>query len=145
MTDLFVTDALTLPSAELAWTAVRAGGPGGQNVNKVATKIELRFDLPGSVVLGAAVRARLATLARGRLDAEGRVLITCDETRSQLQNLERPARGSSSSCVWRSSDRRRGGRRDRAARRTSGGSPRSGWQAKRKRAAALATIEPCAR
>ncbi len=88
MTDLFITDALTLPSAELAWTAVRSGGPGGQNVNKVSTKVELRFDLQGSVVLGAAVRARLATLARGRLDANGRILITCDETRSQLRNLE---------------------------------------------------------
>lgn len=89
MTDLTVTSALVLPSAELEWTAVRAGGPGGQNVNKVATKVELRFDLAASVVLTSAVRARLTAMARGRLDAEGRVLITCDETRSQLQNLER--------------------------------------------------------
>jgi len=88
MTDLVVNDTLTLPSAELAWTAVRSGGSGGQNVNKVSTKVELRFDLPHSAVLGLSVRARLMTLASGRLDAAGRVLITCDETRSQSQNLE---------------------------------------------------------
>ena len=64
MTDLTVTSALVLPSAELEWTAVRAGGPGGQNVNKVATKVELRFDLAGSVVLTSAVRARLTAMAR---------------------------------------------------------------------------------
>ena len=88
MTDLFVNPALTLPTSELTWTAVRAGGPGGQNVNKVATKVELRFDLPRSAVLGVGARARLAALAANRLDAEGRVVITCDETRSQAQNLE---------------------------------------------------------
>jgi ribosome-associated protein len=85
---LTVTSALVLPSAELEWTAVRSGGPGGQNVNKVATKVELRFDFARSAVLGAAVRARLAVLARGRLDAEGRLVIVADETRSQARNLE---------------------------------------------------------
>jgi ribosome-associated protein len=88
MSDLVVSDALILPSAELVWTAVRSGGPGGQNVNKVSTKVELRFDLRGSVVLPAGVKARLVALARGRLDSEGRVVITCDETRSQSRNLE---------------------------------------------------------
>jgi ribosome-associated protein len=88
MTDLVVSHALTLPSAELAWTAVRSGGPGGQNVNKVSTKVELRFDLRHSVVLPASVKARLAAREGGRLDAEGRLLIVCDETRSQPRNLE---------------------------------------------------------
>jgi ribosome-associated protein len=88
VTDLVVSHALTLPSAELVWTAVRSGGPGGQNVNKVSTKVELRFDLRHSVVLTASVKARLAARERGRLDAEGRLLIVCDETRSQPRNLE---------------------------------------------------------
>ena len=88
MTDLVISDALTLPSAELVWTAVRSGGPGGQNVNKVSTKVELRFGLRESVVLGGGVKARLAALASGRLDASGRIVITCDETRSQSRNLE---------------------------------------------------------
>lgn len=88
MSDLRVGAGLVLPEAELDWTAVRSGGPGGQNVNKVATKVELRFDAASSSVLSDAVRARLLRLARGRLDADGRIVITCDETRSQRRNLE---------------------------------------------------------
>jgi|1186.fasta_scaffold735115_1 ribosome-associated protein len=88
MTDLPVNEALVLPSAELEWKAVRSSGPGGQNVNKVATKVELRFAFAHSRVLTAPVRARLAALARGKLDAEGRLLLTSDETRSQARNLE---------------------------------------------------------
>jgi len=85
---LTVTSSIMIPGEELEWTAVRSGGPGGQNVNKVATKVELRFDPERSVALSAAVKARLVARTRNRLDADGRVLITCDETRSQLRNLE---------------------------------------------------------
>lgn len=88
MSNLTITSALVLPSAELEWTAVRSGGPGGQNVNKVSSKVELRFDLARSAVLSSAVRARLTALARGRLDADGRLVVVADDTRSQAQNLE---------------------------------------------------------
>ena len=86
--DLSVTVTLSIPAAELEWTAVRSSGPGGQNVNKVSTKVELRFDFVASEVLAAPVKARLARLAAGRLDAEGRIVIVSQATRFQAQNLE---------------------------------------------------------
>ncbi|MEB2311787.1 MAG: alternative ribosome rescue aminoacyl-tRNA hydrolase ArfB [Polyangiaceae bacterium] len=85
---LTVTSRIVIPEAELEWSAVRASGPGGQNVNKVASKVELRFDLARSRALPSAVKARLAELAEGRLDADGRLLITSQKTRDQSRNLD---------------------------------------------------------
>jgi ribosome-associated protein len=84
--DLVLPD-VTIPERELEWTAVRSSGPGGQNVNKVATKVELRFDFEASEALSGAAKARLRALAQHRLDAEGRILITSQATRAQAQNL----------------------------------------------------------
>src|SRR5215213_10051473 len=87
MANLVVQPGIVVPERELAWTAVRASGPGGQNVNKVSSKVELRFDFETSSALPPAAKARLRALAEHRLDAEGRILITSQVTRNQPQNL----------------------------------------------------------
>ncbi|MFP6687278.1 MAG: alternative ribosome rescue aminoacyl-tRNA hydrolase ArfB [Polyangiaceae bacterium] len=87
-TDLYVDDGLVIPGDELSWHAVRASGPGGQNVNKVSTKVILRFDVRGSRVLSPAIKARLLKIAAGRLDAEGWVVMRSQQTRNRIRNLE---------------------------------------------------------
>ncbi len=82
-----VLPSLSIPARELEWVAVRSSGPGGQNVNKVSSKVELRFDFEASEALTASVKTRLRALAQHRLDAEGRILITSQITRTQPQNL----------------------------------------------------------
>ncbi len=67
---IVVTDSVRVPASALSVRAVRASGPGGQNVNKVATKVVLRVDLGAIEGLPADARFRLALLARHRLDAE---------------------------------------------------------------------------
>ncbi len=88
MSDDLEVGPLRVPEAELVWVAVRASGPGGQNVNKVSSKVELRFDFESSASLPERVRARLRALARTRLDGEGRILLTSQKTRDQRKNLE---------------------------------------------------------
>jgi ribosome-associated protein len=86
--DLEIAPGLVILARELAFTAVRAGGPGGQNVNKVSTKVELRFELDRNTTLPPPVKARLRAQNPARFDAEGRLLVVCDDTRSQVMNLE---------------------------------------------------------
>jgi ribosome-associated protein len=85
---LQVTDRITIDPAELEETFVRASGPGGQNVNKVATAVQLRFDVRGSRSLPEAVRARLVEIAGSRLTGEGAIVITAGRFRSQVRNRE---------------------------------------------------------
>jgi len=84
---LVINDKVTLPGSDLEWTAVKASGPGGQNVNKVASKVELSFDFENTVALTDSVKDRLRVLAKNQLDAEGRVLVKSDKTRDQAKNL----------------------------------------------------------
>jgi ribosome-associated protein len=136
---LVVGPGIVLPAADLEWRAVRSSGPGGQNVNKVASKVELRFDLARTRALPDDVKRRLRALARGRLDAEGRLVVVSQRSRSQERNLDdarerlrrlveaaltppkprAPTRPTSSSRRRRLEDKRRRGDTKRARRTPS--------------------------
>ena len=88
MDAIVVTDAVRVPATALTMRAVRASGPGGQNVNKVASKVDVRVDLDAIEGLADSARARLQALAGHRLDADGRLQITSQATRDQSRNLE---------------------------------------------------------
>ena len=83
-----VTPTISLRDDELQFQFKLASGPGGQNVNKVATAAELRFDVAGSPALPEAVRARLRALAGNRMTQEGELLITARRFRSQERNRQ---------------------------------------------------------
>jgi ribosome-associated protein len=85
--DLFVEEGVIIPSGDLSWTASRSSGPGGQHVNKVATKVTLRLDLDGTDALTHAQKSRLRRLSGRRLDADGGLLVSAESERSQRQNL----------------------------------------------------------
>ena len=85
---LEITPDLSLPDEELIERFVRSSGPGGQNVNKVATAVELRFDIAGSPSLPEAVRARLLARRDRRVTGEGVLVISAQRFRTQERNRE---------------------------------------------------------
>jgi ribosome-associated protein len=85
---LHITDTIAIDESELEERFVRASGPGGQNVNKVASAVELRFDAATSAVLDDEVRERLKRIAGSRMTADGVVVIDARRFRTQAQNRE---------------------------------------------------------
>ena len=83
-----ITDTIALDDGELGESFIRASGPGGQNVNKVASAVQLRFDVRRSPSLPAAVRERLERLAGNRVSLEGVLVITAQRFRSQERNRQ---------------------------------------------------------
>ena len=85
-TQVYLSNGLMLDAAEFEWRFVRASGPGGQNVNKVSSAVELRWDLRKSAYLPVGVRLRLEALVGSRLTDEGVLIIQAQRHRTQERN-----------------------------------------------------------
>jgi ribosome-associated protein len=88
MPSIPVTDRIVIPSAEVRVAFARSGGPGGQNVNKVATKVQLRWNPSTSAALAAADRAWVVRRLAGKLTTDGDLIVASDLTRDQVRNRE---------------------------------------------------------
>ncbi len=86
--DIVINPALVIPASELSYRASRSGGPGGQHVNTSSTRIELVWNVAGSLSLSGDQRQRLLTRLATRLDSSGGLRLVSSGTRSQLQNRE---------------------------------------------------------
>jgi ribosome-associated protein len=81
-----ITDSLSVPEHEVEFSFIRSSGPGGQNVNKVATAVQLRFDITASQALPAEAKERLMKLAKNRITKEGVLILEARSHRTQEQN-----------------------------------------------------------
>lgn len=88
MRDIVVTPRLTIPAGELSIAFARSGGPGGQNVNKVSSKVDLRWNPATSAALTADDRALLLEKLSNRLTTEGELIVTSTLTRDQVKNRD---------------------------------------------------------
>ena len=88
MRDIVVTPTLTIPASELSFAFARSGGPGGQNVNKVSSKAELRWNPTTSAALSPADRTWLLGKLANRLTTDGTLIVTSTATRDQIKNRD---------------------------------------------------------
>jgi ribosome-associated protein len=86
--DVVINGRVTIPGSELSIAFARSGGPGGQNVNKVSSKVDLRWHPASSTVLGDEDRALVLAKLKNRLSSEGELIITSTKTRDQIQNRQ---------------------------------------------------------
>ena len=85
---LKIDDKITIQSWELSEQFIRASGPGGQNVNKTSSAVELRFEAERSPSLSEPVKKRLKKIAGAKWTKDGAIVLKCDETRHQVRNRE---------------------------------------------------------
>jgi ribosome-associated protein len=85
---MLITPQLAIPDSELHWSFVRSGGPGGQNVNKVASKAVLRWDLAANATLPDDVKERLRAQQRGRITTAGELIVSSERFRDQERNRQ---------------------------------------------------------
>src|SRR3984957_19745518 len=85
---LEINDQIMIPDTELSWTFVRSGGPGGQNVNKVASKAVLRWSLQNNTTLPDEVKLRLSGQQRRRITTEGEMVLSSQRYRDQDRNRQ---------------------------------------------------------